>query len=136
MFPVYKFGVADQNRSKKLSFINEQDLFKLAAINLPRHALLHAMPVSMQVDSTEVNRLRSHYIKIIVAVWRLYCKQLFGRTCPVFGSFTKDGELIPSPELADWCQLECEERPDIEKYPAINFAVLAKDARTTETVVA
>lgn len=84
------------NKNKKLSYISDQDLFKLAAINMPRHAILHAMPVSLQVESIEINRMRSHYIKIIMAVWRSYCKHVFGATCPVFGSFTKQGELIPS----------------------------------------
>lgn len=66
---MYNFG---GNPDRKPTYINELDLFKLAAINMPRHSLLHAMPVNLQVDSTEVNRLRSHYIKMIVAVWRVY----------------------------------------------------------------
>ena len=54
------------NKSKQLSFITELDLFKLAAINLPRHVLIKAMPITMQLDSIEINRIRSNYIKVMI----------------------------------------------------------------------
>jgi hypothetical protein len=38
---------------------------------------------------------------MIIAVWKSYCSHVFGTTCPVFGSFTKEGEIMPSAELAD-----------------------------------
>lgn len=101
VFPVFHYNAKQNNKNKKLSYISEVDLFKLAAINMPRHAMLHSMPVSLQVESIEINRMRSHYIKMIMAVWRSYSKNVFGTTCPVFGSFTKEGELIPSPELVE-----------------------------------
>lgn len=93
-------------KSKRLSYITELDLFKLAAINLPRHTIVQAMPVSLQVESTEINRMRSHYIKMILAVWRSYARNVFGYTCPVFGTYTKDGDLYPSSELAEIVGLE------------------------------
>jgi len=81
-------------------------LFKLAAINLPRHTIVQAMPISLQVESTEINRMRSHYIKMIIAVWKSYARNVFGYTCPVFGSYTLDGDLIPSVELAEIVGIE------------------------------
>lgn len=103
-----------QNKHKRLSYITESDLFKLAAINMPRHTIVQAMPVSLQVESTEINRMRSHYIKMILAVWRAYSKHVFGTTCPVFGSFTTDGDLTPSPELCELAGIECQELPDTQ----------------------
>jgi hypothetical protein len=104
VFPAFGFSVRGASQNKRLALINEQELFKLCAINLPRHSMLHAMPVSMQTDSIEVNRLRSHYIKMIASVWRVYVKYAFGTTCPVFGSFTQDGDLIlPSVDVCDAC---------------------------------
>jgi hypothetical protein len=64
------------------------------------------MPVNLQVESAEINRMRSHYIKIIIAVWRSYARNVFGYSCPVFGSYTKDGELIPSSEMAEVVGIE------------------------------
>jgi hypothetical protein len=64
------------------------------------------MPISLQVESAEINRMRSHYIKIIIAVWRSYARNVFGYTCPVFGHYTKEGELIPSSEMAEAVELE------------------------------
>ena len=89
------------NKLKRLSYITEADLFRLAAINLPRHTIVQAMPVSLQVESTEINRMRSHYIKMILGVWKSYCRHLFGNTCPCFGSFTTEGDIIPSQELCE-----------------------------------
>ena len=91
-----------QNKFKRLSYVTEADLFRLAAIHLPRHTIVQAMPVSMQVESTEINRMRSHYIKMIHQVWKSYSRNVFGTVCPVFGTFSKDGDLIlPSVELCD-----------------------------------
>lgn len=59
------------------------------------------MPVSLQLESTEINRMRSHYIKIVLSVWRSYARNCFGTTCPIFGSYTKDGNIWPSSELAE-----------------------------------
>ena len=107
VFPTFGFSARGPSSNKKLALINESELFKLCAINLPRHSLLNAMPVSMQTDSIEVNRLRSHYIKMISAVWRVYVKHAFGTTCPVFGSFSQDGDLIcPSVDVCDACQID------------------------------
>ena len=64
------------------------------------------MPISLQVESTEINRMRSHYIKMIIAVWKSYARNVFGYTCPVFGSYTLDGDLIPSVELAEIVGIE------------------------------
>jgi hypothetical protein len=50
--------------------------------------------------------MRSHYIKMILAVWRSYARNVFGYTCPVFGTYTKDGDLYPSSELAEIVGLE------------------------------
>lgn len=102
------------HKSKRLSYITELDLFKLAAINLPRHTIMQAMPVSLQVESAEINRMRSHYIKMILAVWRSYSRNVFGSTCPVFGSYTKDGDLIPSAEMAEIVGLDGQLQPDTE----------------------
>lgn len=106
-----------QNKLKRLSYITEADLFRLAAINLPRHTIVQAMPVSLQVESTEINRMRSHYIKMIHSVWKSYSKNLFGSTCPIFGSFTADGDIIPSQELCDIAGIIQEEAPDTQLYP-------------------
>jgi hypothetical protein len=93
------------------------------------------MPVNLQVDSIEVNRLRSHYIKMIVAVWRVYTKNLLGYTCPVFGSFSKDGKMLPSQDLCDAAGVEQEETPDTNEYPPLNLATIAKETKYTEGVV-
>ena len=111
---------------KRLSYITEADLFRLAAINMPRHTIVQAMPVSLQVESTEINRMRSHYIKMIHSVWRAYSKLLFGSTCPVFGSFTEDGDIIPSAELCEIAGIEQDEKPDKDLYPSLNIVALAK----------
>jgi len=122
-------------KSKRLSYITELDLFKLAAINLPRHTIVQAMPVSLQVESTEINRMRSHYIKMILAVWRSYARNVFGYTCPVFGTYTKVGDLYPSSELAEIVGLESQQPTDLEQYPPLNLTPIAKDSNTTEQVV-
>lgn len=93
------------------------------------------MPVSLQVESAEINRMRSHYIKMILAVWRSYARNVFGFTCPVFGSYTKDGDLIPSSEMAEIVGLEGQSHPDFEQYPSLNLTPIAKDSNTTEYVV-
>lgn len=100
------------NKLKRLSYVTEADLFRLAAINLPRHTIVQAMPVSMQVESTEINRMRSHYIKMILSVWKSYSKHLFGNTCPCFGSFTQDGDIMPSQELCEIAGIEQDIAPD------------------------
>lgn len=94
------------NKLKRLSYVTEVDLFRLAAINLPRHTIVQVMPVSMQVESTEINRMRSHYIKMMLGVWKSYSKHLFGSTCPCFGSFTADGDIIPSAEVCEIAGIE------------------------------
>ena len=93
------------------------------------------MPVNLQVDSIEVNRLRSHYIKMIVAVWRVYTKNLLGHTCPVFGSFSVDGRLLPSYELCGAASIESDEQPDFEEFPPVNIALIAKETKYTEGIV-
>jgi len=93
------------------------------------------MPVNLQVDSIEVNRLRSHYIKMIVAVWRVYTKHVLGCTCPVFGSFSKDGKLLPSQDLCEAASVEQEESPDPLEFPALNLATIAKETKYTEGIV-
>jgi hypothetical protein len=64
------------------------------------------MPVSLQVESTEINRMRSYYIKMIQSVWKSYSSHVFNTTCPVLGTFTKEGDLFPSTELADIIGIE------------------------------
>ena len=120
---------------KRLSYITETDLFRLAAINMPRHSIVQAMPVSLQVESTEINRMRTHYIKMIAGVWKSYSKSLFGNTCPVFGSFTEDGDIIPSSELCEIAGVEQIELPDREKYPPLNIGQLAKQTNSSEAIV-
>jgi hypothetical protein len=93
------------------------------------------MPVSLQVESTEINRMRTHYIKMIAGVWKSYSKNLFGNTCPVFGSFTEDGDIIPSAELCEIAGIDMVEQPDREKYPQINIGLLAKQASSNESIV-
>ncbi len=85
-----------QNKNKRLGYITEFDLFKLASINLPRHTLMQSMPASLQMESTEINRMRSHYIKMALYVWRSYTKHVFGTTCPIFGTYTSEGIIYPS----------------------------------------
>lgn len=79
--------------------------------------------------------MRSHYIKMILAVWRSYSRHVFGSTCSVFGSYTKDGDLIPSTEMAEIVGLESQSQPDLDKYPALNLTPIAKDSNTTENIV-
>ena len=45
--------------------------------------------------------MRSGYIKYMFAVWGAYGKAVIGTTCPVMGTFTSDGKLYPSVELAE-----------------------------------
>ena len=124
-----------QNKLKRLSYITEADLFRLAAINMPRHTIVQAMPVSLQVESTEINRMRSHYIKMIHSVWKAYSKSLFGAACPVFRSFTQDGDIIPSAELCEIAGIEQEQTPDKDLYPSLNIVALAKQVNSSETIV-
>jgi len=80
---------------RKLNFLSELDLIKLAVVNLPRASLIQAMPISMQVESTEVNRMRSHYAKMLQVIWKTYSKQVSsGLHCPLFGTFAKEGTGI------------------------------------------
>ena len=37
----------------------------------------------------------------MVAVWCAYGKALVGTTCPVMGTYTGDGSIYPSVELAE-----------------------------------
>lgn len=59
---------------KRLMHINNMELFKLAAINMPKYKLLPLMPVEMQAESIDVNRMRSKYITQIHNVWKAYSK--------------------------------------------------------------
>jgi len=79
--------------------------------------------------------MRSHYIKMILSVWKAYSKLVFGTTCPVFGTFTNEGHLLPSPELAELASLPQSEEPDLQKYPPLNLRALAKDAKCSEALV-
>lgn len=60
---------------------------------------------------------------------------VFGTTCPFFGTFSKEGELIPSQELANLCQVDVEEQADPKEYPPLNLGLIAKECRYTEPVV-
>jgi hypothetical protein len=43
---------------------------------------------------------------MIISVWKSYARNVFGTTCPVFGQFTNDGQIIPSQELAEIADLK------------------------------
>ena len=81
--------------------MTELDVIKLAAISLPKHILTILMPSELQADSVDINRMRSCYIKTMLTVWKLYGRAVIGTTCPVFGTFTQEGEILPSNELAE-----------------------------------
>jgi hypothetical protein len=44
-----------------------------------------------------------------MGVWKVYSKFIFGSTCPIFGTFTNSGEIIPGPELCEACSYEPDE---------------------------
>jgi AraC-like DNA-binding protein len=126
-----KFNIHhNQQGHKRLNYITELDLFKLAAINLPRHTLLHSMPVTLQVESTEINRMRTHFIKVMLNVWRSYSRHVLGTQCPLLGTFTQDAELFASPELAEIAGVAAPEV--VEELPALSLAAVAKDSKTSE----
>jgi hypothetical protein len=50
--------------------------------------------------------MRTYYIKMILSVWKSYSSHVFNTTCPVFGTFTKEGDIIPSSELAEIIGIE------------------------------
>lgn len=113
---------------KRLLYINNLELFKLAAINMPKCRLLPMMPVELQVESTDVNRMRSRYITHIMGVWKVYSKFIFGSSCPIFGTFTHAGEMVPGPELCEACSYEPDETNQIDtsKVPPIDFNKIAQ----------
>lgn len=119
-------------RSSKLNYITELDLFKLSAINLPRHVIVHAMPVSLQVESAEINRMRSYYIKLMIIVWRAYAKNVLGSTCAIMGTFSADGQLTPSTEIAAIAGIE---PTPCDELPATNYGLIAKQSNCNENVV-
>ena len=60
------------------------------------------VPTNMQSDSVDVNRMRSCYIKTIITVWQKYGKAVTsGISCPVFGTYTAEGEVLLSRDLAE-----------------------------------
>lgn len=109
--------------------ITNVELFKLAAINTPKHKLLPLMPVELMTESCDLNRLRSKYIILMTSVWKSYSKLVFGATCPVFGSFTPSGEILPSLELSDLCQVDVDlNHFDTQKFPKLDLNLVARDA--------
>ena len=90
------------------------------------------MPVSLQVQSAEINRLRSYFIKLMVIVWRAYSKNVLGTTCAIIGTFSKDGQLFPSAEVASIAGIEA---PLCEELPATNYSLIAKQSNCNEHVV-
>jgi len=125
--------MTNASRNRRLNLVTESDLFKLAACNLPRHQLLTAMPVSLQHESTELNRMRCHYVKLLLQVWRAYCRHVFGTQCPFIGALTSEGELRPSSELAELVEVKYEESE--KELPALNIAAIASDIKLSESVV-
>lgn len=90
--------------------LTEIDVFKLAAVSLPKYILMQLVPTHLQSDSVDVNRMRSYYITTMIATWKAYGKAVIGTTCPVFGIFLKDGRIYPSPDLAEAAAIA----PDLE----------------------
>jgi len=46
--------------------LTEIDVFKLAAVSLPKYILMQLVPTNLQSDSVDVNRMRSYYIKTMI----------------------------------------------------------------------
>ena len=118
--------------------INNIELFKLAAINMPKGKLLPLMPCELQCDSTDLNRMRSKYISLLLSVWKAYAKFIFGTTCSIMGTFTMAGDFIPSLDLCEACgaPLEINDDIDASKYPVADYGQIAQMAGwgTAETV--
>ncbi len=102
---------------------------------MPRFKLMVMMPPYMQAASVDINRMRSRFIKLMTILWKSYSKLIIGKSCPVFGSFTSDGKIIPSSELS---QIACLD-PDIciEKLnlPPLDLAALAQATNLNESIV-
>lgn len=64
------------------------------------------MPVDLQVGSIDLNRMRSQYIRLMQQLWQQYTKVIFNSTCPLFGSYTAEGHLLPTQELCDIAQCQ------------------------------
>lgn len=122
--------------------MTELELFKMAAINQPKNVLVPLMPVELQYPSIDLNRLRSHYIRVMVSIWREYARQILnaeekgGIVCPVFGTY-KSGvtELAPSAEL---CEIvgTCFDLVDQSDMLHINLAqIVANTSAKSEQVV-
>jgi hypothetical protein len=54
--------------------------------------------------------MRSQYIKTMIFVWKVYSRAVIGTTCPILGTFTQQGDIFPSPELADAVSLKIEKQ--------------------------
>jgi hypothetical protein len=115
---------------KRLLYINNLELFKLAAINMPKCKLLPLMPIELQVESIDVNRMRSKYITLIMGVWKAYTKFIFNSTCTIMGTFTDKGEMVPGHELCDACTYEQDEEKQVNPYdyPPVDYSKVAQMA--------
>lgn len=58
------------------------------------------MPSYLKVESIEINRMRSHYIKMMTLVWKSYARNCIGTSCNILGTFANENLFIPTTELA------------------------------------
>lgn len=111
------------------------DVFKLAAVALPRHMLMQLVPSNLQQDSVDVNRMRSYYIKTMIITWKAYGKAVIGTTCPVFGIFLQDGRIFPSIDLADAAGIAPDPEAETVNAPKLQLTSIADEARISESLV-
>jgi hypothetical protein len=58
------------------------------------------------------------YIRMLQTMWRNYGKIVSsGASCTYFGSFTKEGDFVPSSEFAEIFEIAQDRAPESEELP-------------------
>ena len=115
--------------------LTEIDVFKLAAVSLPKYILMQLVPTNLQSDSVDVNRMRSYYIKTMIQTWKAYGKAVIGTICPVFGIFLKDGRIFPSTDLAEAAAIAPDPEMETTNAPKLSLSLIAEEAKISELLV-
>ena len=75
--------------------------------------------------------MRSKYITQILSVWKAYSKLIFGTTCPVMGTFTADGAMVPGLELCEACSVDPtlhDSELDTSGFKQVDYGAVAQQA--------